>query len=101
MTIKITIVESVGLSTTAAKSFSSETEALAHVVARIRASLPVDQRPRFENSVRDRVVSEDGVYAVSEIVAGTIPFAKALAKAFAPQISIITGSYGKDEDEDA
>jgi DNA-binding phage protein len=99
--MKITILEGAGLSTTAAKSFDTEAAALAHVIARARALVSTAQTARFEKAVLERIVSEDGEKAVSEVVAGTIPFAKALAAAFAPQITIVTRAWGKDdEDED-
>ncbi len=100
MTRKITVLEGSGLTTTAAQSFTTEGEALAHVIARARALVPAEQKARFENAIAEKIVSEDGKSAVSEVVAGILPFAKALVAAFAPQLTIISGSYGKDDDED-
>ncbi len=99
MANKITVLESSGLTTIAAKSFATEAEALAHVIARARVHIPAAQKSRFEQTLIDRVVSEDGEKAISEVIAGTLPFAKALAKAFAPQLTIVSGQYGQDDDE--
>ena len=100
MTRKITILEGSGLTTNAAKSFATESEALAYVIARARALVPAAQKSRFENAVVEKIVSEDGEKAVSEVIAGSLAFAKALAAGFAPQLTIVSGSYGKDDDEE-
>jgi hypothetical protein len=99
MASKITILEGT-LSTTSAKGFDSEDAALTHVITRARALASPDQKRRLEKALFDRIVSEDGVKATSEVVEGKMAFAKALAKAYAPQLAIVTGSYGKDEDEE-
>lgn len=97
MTSKITVLEGTGFTTKAAQSFDNEAAALAHVIARARTYVSPAQLARFENAVAERIVSEDGKKAVSEVVAGSTAFAKALAVAFAPQITVVTGSYGKDD----
>jgi hypothetical protein len=99
MASKITILEG-NLSTTSAKGFDTDAAALAHVVARARALASAEQKRNLEQALLDRVVSEDGVKATSEVVEGTIAFAKALAKAYAPSLTIVTGRYSKDEDEE-
>jgi hypothetical protein len=99
MASKITILEG-NLSTTSAKGFDTDEAALAHVIVRARAMASPEQKNRLEKALFDRIVSEDGVKATSEVIEGKIAFAKALAKAYAPQLAIVTGSYGKDDDED-
>ncbi len=99
MASKITILEGT-LSTTSAKGFDRDDDALAHIVTRARALAAPEQKGRLEKALMDRVVSEDGVKATSEVIEGKVAFAKALARAYAPQLTIVTGSYGKDDDED-
>jgi hypothetical protein len=98
--MKMTVLESAGVSSTAVKSFENESQMLAHVIARARTYVLPAQAGRFEKAVIERIVSEDGEKAVSEVVAGTVAFAKALVAAYAPQISIVTKAYGKDDSEE-
>jgi hypothetical protein len=83
-----------------AKKFDEETAMLAYVIARARTYVLPEQKERFERAVFDRIVSEDGVKATSEVVAGAAEFAKALCQAYAPQITLITRPYADDKEDD-
>lgn len=82
------------------QKFDDEAALLAHVIARARTYVSAEQAERFERAVAERIVSEDGRKATSEVVAGTVEFAKALCAAFAPQITLVTRPYPDDADED-
>ncbi len=80
--------------------FATEDELRAHVLARLQVLVPADQRARLERAIRDQVVSEDGVRATSEVIAGTLAFLRALCKAYAPSLTITERRVASDEDEE-
>ena len=96
---RFVVLEGSPLGTPMAKSFSTEADAEAFVVTRIRATVASDLKDRFEKAIADQVVSEDGLKAVSSVLAGKLAFARALAKAYAPKIVITARRY--DEEDDA
>lgn len=96
---RFVVLEGSPLGTPLAKSFSTEADAEAFVVTRIRATVSPNLKDRFEKALLDQVVSEDGIAAVSSVLAGKLAFARALAKAYAPKIAITARRY--DEEDDA
>jgi hypothetical protein len=96
---RVIVLEGTPLGTPVAKSFSNADEAEDFVVSRVRAHVPPDQRERFERAVADRIVSEDGAKATSEVIEGKLAFLRALAKAYAPaRITITARRYDDDDD---
>ena len=96
---RLVVLEGSPLGTPLAKSFTSIEEAEPFILTRIRANVSPKLRDRFEKALADKVVSEDGVKAVSEAVAGKLSFIRALATSYAPKIAITTRRY--DEEDDA
>lgn len=95
---RFVVLEGSPLGTPMAKSFSTEADAETFVVTRIRATLPANLKTRFEKAIADQVVSEDGIAAVSSVLAGKLAFARALAKAYAPKIVITARRYDDEDD---
>lgn len=96
---RVIVLEGTPLGTPVAKSFANADEAEDFVVARVRAHVPADQRERFERAVADRIVSEDGAKATSEVIEGKLAFLRALAKAYAPaRITLTARRYDDDDD---
>ena len=81
-----------------AKSFPNIDDAESFVMGRIRANVQPASRERFEKAVADKIVSEDGVKAVSEVIAGKLTYLRALATAYAPKIAITTRRYDAEDD---
>ena len=96
---RLVVIEGSPLGMPVAKTFPTIEEAEPFVMSRIRASVQPALRERFEKAVTEKVVSEDGVKAVSEVIAGKLAFVRALATAYAPKIAITTRRY--DEEDDA
>jgi hypothetical protein len=97
---RVIVLEGTPLGTPVAKSFATADEAEEFVIARVRANVLADQRERFERAVADRIVSEDGNKATSEVIEGKLAFLRALAKAYAPTRITLTARRF-DEDDDA
>jgi len=95
---RFVVLEGSPLGTPLAKSFSTEEDAEAFVVARVRATVSDSLKDRFEKAIADQVVSEDGIAAVSSVLAGKLAFARALAKAYAPKIVITARRYDDEDD---
>ena len=95
---RFVVLEGSPLGTPMAKSFSTEADAETFVVTRIRATVPANLKTRFEKAIADQVVSEDGIAAVSSVLAGKLAFARALAKAYAPKIVITARRYDDEDD---
>ena len=95
---RFVVLEGSPLGTPVAKSFSTEDEAEAFVVTRIRATVSDSLKDRFEKAINDQVVSEDGIAAVSSVLAGKLAFTRALAKAYAPKIVITARRYDDEDD---
>jgi hypothetical protein len=96
---RVIVLEGTPLGTPVAKSFANADEAEDFVVARVRTHVPADQRERFERAVADRIVSEDGAKATSEVIEGKLAFLRALAKAYAPaRITLTARRYDDDDD---
>lgn len=95
---RFVVLEGSPLGTPMAKSFSTEADAETFVVTRIRATVPANLKNRFEKAIADQVVSEDGIAAVSSVLAGKLAFARALAKAYAPKIVITARRYDDEDD---
>ncbi len=81
-----------------AKSFANIDDAETFVLGRIRANVAPALRERFEKAVADKIVSEDGIKAVSEVIAGKLTYIRALATAYAPKIAITTRRYDAEDD---
>lgn len=96
---RVVVLEGSPLGTPMAKSFSTVEDAESFIVTRIRATVSPKLKDRFEKALLDQVVSEDGVMAVSSVIAGKLAFVRALATAYAPKIAITTRRY--DEEDDA
>jgi hypothetical protein len=96
---RVIVLEGTPLGTPVAKSFASADDAEDFIIARVRANALPDMRERFERAVADRLVSEDGVQATSEVIAGKLAFLRALAKAYAPTRITITARRFDDDDD--
>jgi hypothetical protein len=96
---RVIVLEGTPLGTPVAKSFASADEAEEFVVTRVRANVLADQRERFERAISDRIVSEDGAQATSEVIAGKLAFLRALAKAYAPTRITLTARRFDDDDD--
>jgi len=95
---RVVVLEGSPLGTPMAKSFSTVDEAESFVITRIRASVSPALKDRFEKALLDQVVSEDGIAAVSSVLAGKLAFVRALATAYAPKIAITTRRYDDEDD---
>jgi anti-anti-sigma regulatory factor len=95
---RFVVLEGSPLGTPMAKAFSTVDDAEAFVITRIRATVSPKLKERFEKALADQVVSEDGVAAVSSVLAGNLAFARALAKAYAPKIVITARRYDDEDD---
>lgn len=96
---RVVVLEGSPLGTPMAKSFSTVDEAESFIITRIRASVLPKLKDRFEKALVDQVVSEDGVKAVSSVLAGKLAFVRALADAYAPnRIAITTRRYDDEDD---
>ena len=95
---RVVVLEGSPLGTPMAKSFSTVDEAESFVITRIRASVSPELKDRFEKALVDQVVSEDGIAAVSSVIAGKLAFVRALATAYAPKIAITTRRYDDEDD---
>ena len=95
---RVVVLEGSPLGTPMAKSFSTVDEAESFVIDRIRASVLPQLKERFEKALLDQVVSEDGIAAVSSVLAGKLAFVRALATAYAPKIAIVTRRYDDEDD---
>ncbi|MGL4229969.1 MAG: hypothetical protein ACRDAM_16595 [Casimicrobium sp.] len=96
---RVIVLEGSPLGTPVAKSFDTAESAEDFVVARIRANVSASDRERFEKAMVERIVSEDGSKAVSEVLEGKLAFLRALAKAYAPsRITITARRYDDDDD---
>ena len=95
---RLVIIEGSPLGMPVAKSFANIDEAESFVMGRIRANVSPALRERFEKAVADKIVSEDGIKAVSEVIAGKLVFLRALATAYAPKIAITTRRYDAEDD---
>jgi hypothetical protein len=95
---RVVVLEGSPLGTPLAKSFATVEDAENFVIARIRATVSPKLKERFEKALADQVVSEDGVKAVSAVLAGKLAFVRALASAYAPKIAITTRRYDDEDD---
>ena len=95
---RVVVLEGSPFGTPMAKSFSTVDEAESFVITRIRASVSPKLKDRFEKALLDQVVSEDGIVAVSSVLAGKLAFVRALATAYAPKIAITTRRYDDEDD---
>ena len=95
---RVVVLEGSPLGTPMAKSFSTVEEAESFVITRIRAAVSPQLKDRFEKALVDQVVSEDGIAAVSSVLAGKLAFTRALAKAYAPKIVITARRYDDEDD---
>lgn len=98
---RIVILEGAPLGTPLVKTFDSLEAAEPFLLSRVRANAPVNLRQRLERALEDRIVSEDGVAAVSEVIAGKLAFMRALTAAYAQRITIVLRCGDEDEDDDA
>lgn len=95
---RLVVLEGSPLGTPMAKSFATIEEAEPFIVERIRTLVSPRLRDRFEKAVAEKLVSEDGVAAVSEVIAGKLSFIRALATSYAPKIAITTRRYDDEDD---
>jgi len=95
---RLVVLEGSPLGTPVAKTFATIEEAEPFIVARIRANVAPKLRDRFEKALADKVVSEDGIAAVSEVIAGKLSFIRALATSYAPKIAITSRRYDDEDD---
>jgi len=95
---RLVVLEGSPLGMPLARSFATIEEAEPFVLARIRANVAPKLRDRFEKAIADKVVSEDGIAAVSEVIAGKLSFIRALATCYAPKIAITSRRYDDEDD---
>ena len=95
---RIVILEGSPLGTPMAKSFATIEEAEPFVLTRVRANAPVNMRDRMDKAIAERIVSEDGVAAVSEVIGGKVAYLRALAQAYAPRVTIVLRRWDDDDD---
>ena len=95
---RLVVLEGSPLGTPMAKSFATIEEAEPFIIERIRANVSPKLRDRFEKALADKVVSEDGIAAVSEVIAGKLSFIRALATSYAPKIAITSRRYDDEDD---
>jgi hypothetical protein len=95
----VVILEGSPLGTPIARTFDSLNDAEPFLLDRIRVNVPVNLRDRLERALTERIVSEDGVAAVSEVIAGKLVFLRAVTAAYAQRITIVLRRA--DEEEDA
>ncbi len=96
---RFVVIEGSPYGTPVTQRFADEAALREHVIARVRALVKPALRDRLARALEDRVVSEDGVSATSEVIAGTLPFLRALAKAYAPTLAITEKRLDRDDDE--
>ena len=95
---RLVVLEGSPMGTPVAKSFASIEDAEPFILTRIRANVSAKLLARFEKALDDKVVSEDGISAVSEVIAGKLSFIRALVSAYAPRIAISTRRYDDEDD---
>jgi hypothetical protein len=95
---RIIVLEGSPLGTPMAKGFDTVEDAESFVLTRARANVSADLRDRLEKAIAERIVSEDGVKAVSEVLTSKLEFLRALAKAYAPKITITARRYDEEDD---
>ena len=98
--IRFVVIEGSPFGTPKIASFPTETAMREHVLARVRALAAPQMQARIEQAIADRVVSEDGVSATSEVLAGTLAFVRALARAYAPKLTITEKTPAQDEHDE-
>jgi hypothetical protein len=96
---RVIVLEGTPLGTPVAKSFSSAEDAEEFIVSRVRANVPAGKLDRFDRAIADRIVSEDGRKATSEVLEGKLAFLRALASAYAPARITITARRFDDDDD--
>lgn len=95
---RVIILEGSPLGTPLAKSFETLDQAERFVLDRVRANTPVNLRERMEKAIADRVVSEDGIAAVSEVIGGKLAFLRGLVQAYAPRVTIVLRRWTEEDD---
>ncbi len=96
---RIIVLEGTPLGTPVAKGFVTIEEAEDFIVARVRANTLPGVASRLETALVDRVVSEDGEKAVSEVLQGKLVFLRALAKSFVgTRVTIAARRFDEDDD---
>jgi hypothetical protein len=95
----VTVLEGSPLSTPVAKGFATIEDAEAHILDRVRAGVASSLCDRLETAITDRIVSEDGVKAVAEVLTSKLEFLRALTKAYAPKITISVRNVQQDDDD--
>lgn len=96
---RVIVLEGTPYGTPVAKGFDDADQAEGFVVERVRANVSPASRERFERAVADRIVSEDGVKATSAVLEGTLPYLRALAKAYSGGKITITARRFDDDDD--
>jgi hypothetical protein len=96
---RVVVLEGSPLGTPTAKGFDTVEDAEAFVIERVRASVLPALRDRLETALTDRIVSEDGVKAVAEVLTSKLDFLRALTKAYAPKITLTAPSIDDEDDE--
>jgi hypothetical protein len=99
MTQKIVVLEGSSFTTQAAQSFETEEAASKFILGRVAALVSGGNKARHDSALRERIVSEDGQKATSEVVEGALAFATAMAKAFAPSVTVVRKRAVKEDDD--
>lgn len=95
----VVVIEGSPLGTPTTKGFTTVEAAEDFIIERVRANVSTSLRERMEKALADRIVSEDGVKAVAEVLTSKLEFLRAFAKAYASKITISERRVQKDEDE--
>lgn len=95
---RFVILEGSPLGTPMVQMFNTLEAAEPFVLSRVRANAPVNLRERMEKAISERIVSEDGVAAVSEVIGGKLAFLRALVQAYAPRVTIVLRRWTEDDD---
>lgn len=95
----VVVLEGSPLGTPTSCAFATIEDAEHHLLGRVRALVHPSLRARAESAIADRIVSEDGLKAVAEVLTSKLDFLRALVKAYAPKITITVRQAEVSEDE--
>jgi hypothetical protein len=84
----VVVLEGSPLGTPTSRAFATVEDAESYVLERVRALVNPNLKARAESAIADRIVSEDGLKAVAEVLTSKLDFLRALAKAYAPKITV-------------
>ncbi|TAG46948.1 MAG: hypothetical protein EAZ30_11275 [Betaproteobacteria bacterium] len=95
----VVVLEGSPLGTPTSRTFATVEDAESYVLERVRAQVNPSLKQRAETAIADRIVSEDGLKAVAEVLTSKLDFLRALTKAYAPKITISVRAVEEREDD--